>query len=159
MINLPEPAALHQPLRQPDRRRKPVIETNHMSDSCSIGSIQHFAGICQIQRQRLLTENMLACLSRRQGDLLMRITRSVDIDEINIIPGDQLLPVRYTFRPAQLISRCSHRFGIPAANNGHLRLQSLREEHRQTAVGVTVGLAHKFVADHSNTKLFHLTPP
>ncbi|MNE60758.1 hypothetical protein D3C80_1559270 [compost metagenome] len=89
----------------------------------------------------------------------MGVTWGIDVYQVDILSGDQLLPVRYTFRPAQLAGCCRHRLFIAAADDSHLRLKRLRKKHRQTPVCIAVRLAHKLVTDHSNAKLFHLTPP
>ncbi|MCY7484629.1 hypothetical protein [Paenibacillus alvei] len=44
----------------------------------------------------------------------------------------------------------------PGGERYLLPLERLWKEHRQNTISMTIGLAHKFVADHPDTKLVHI---
>ncbi|MMZ69693.1 hypothetical protein D1872_325770 [compost metagenome] len=94
---------------------------------------------------------MLASLRRSQCNLLVRVTGCVDVNDINVIPNDQLPPVCHALVPAQLVRCLLHSHCIPSANDGHLWIHCLWEEHWQTTISVAVRFSHEFVPDHADS--------
>ncbi|MNZ82681.1 hypothetical protein D3C78_1013850 [compost metagenome] len=102
---------------------------------------------------------MLAGSSCSNCNILMRIAWRVNVNQINILALNELLPIRLCAFPAELCSSLLDSLRITAANGLHLRLDRIREKHRQRAISIAVRFPHKFIAHHTYSYFIHPESP
>ena len=149
--DLPDPAVGHQLPGQRHRRHPPVVEADHAAHpgrARPVGRGHHRARLVDRVGQRLLAQHVLAGVQRGDGDLGVRVAGRAHVDERDVVPFQQLLPVRLHRTPAQPPGRRAGRVGVPAAEHGQIRLQRQVEEAPRGPPGLGVGRAHEGVAHH-----------
>jgi hypothetical protein len=102
---------------------------------------------------------MLARLEGGLRDEGMGVVRGTDIDQVDIVACDDVLPTRGILFPTEL-RRCRRDLGLtPPHQHLHHRLDRQIEKFAHLTVGVTVRFAHKLIADqgHIDFLLRHIS--
>ena len=154
VINAAKVAILNHLFGQCDRRHATVVETNRVWNVVLCNRILHRTRLGDRTRQWLLAEHHLASFCSLNRDFDMRIAGSDNVDEVNIIAGDDFAPIRLILGKAKLLS-CGLYFVFSAsAEDLQYRFNSdLRKELGQLAVGVGMRLPHKLISNQRNTNL------
>ena len=87
-------AFVHELAGQRDRRHAPVVEPDHVVDARLLDGPGHFLGFLDVHRQRLFANDHLAVLRRGDGDRAVHVIGRADVDQVDVLGADQLLPVR-----------------------------------------------------------------
>ena len=80
-----------------------IVETDHGQDAAGLrlaGGRGHGFGLGQGVGQRLLHEDVFARGERGDGDLGVHKAGGADVDDVDVVAGDDRPPVRGGFRPA-----------------------------------------------------------
>ena len=142
-------------LRQHDRRRPPVVVAEHVDDAGLLHRRQHLLGFGDRVGQRFLAEHHLARLGRGDGDFGVAVARRADVDDVDVLPVDDLVPVGRGFFPAELIGRSPDGVGGAAAEDLHPRRMLGREEPADLTVRVAVRPSHECIANQRDIQRCH----
>ena len=72
-------------------RVRPIHESLDEDEAPRRCSRKHFPGLCLAQCHRFFTENVLPCVQRREGPLVVEGIRQADVDRIDIRAGEERL--------------------------------------------------------------------
>lgn len=89
---------------------------------------------------------MLACFGRCDGDRAVRITRSANIDQVDAVVGDKVLPLRVGLLPTESASELLDIRTIKPTDRFHHGLGIHVKKLGYFQVGIRVGFAHELVA-------------
>jgi hypothetical protein len=121
-----EATCLDQLSHQRHGRHAAVVEAAHRPYAPGLrlrGGRGHLAGLGHRVGQRFLAEHVLAGGERGQRDLLVRVARGADVDEVDVLPGDHAPPVGGVLRPAEFRGRGGDTGVAATADQRHLRRQ------------------------------------
>ncbi len=150
-----EPPLGHHPAGQRGRGHPAVVEADHRQLAALpglFGGPDHGLGLLDGVREGLLAQDVLARGQRGDGYLGVAVARGADVDEVDVVPGDQRTPVGLGRRPAVPVGRRAHRGRVPAAHRGQHRAPGQVEDASHGAPALGVGGAHEGVADHADAQ-------
>src|SRR5450432_610592 len=150
MKYLSQTSFFDKPFRKRDRGYAPVVKPNQIWDI--VGRFGHGLGFLQGDGQGLFTEHNFAGLRSRNRDRCVQNVRCGDIDDLNVRPADDLLPICFYFFPSPLRS---HRFQLGAvASANYFQTKLVRRIEKMSYLLESVGMstAHEAVADHGNVQ-------
>src|SRR5208337_2673147 len=142
-------------LRETDGRDSPVVMIEEMYDSSLFRRLVHLLRLGVVEGDRFFAEDVLTGLDSLQGDLMMEVGRGADIDDIDIVAPDGLLPVRLASLPTPSIRELLQRPRLAATDHFERRLGLHIEKVRRLLPGIAVGLAHEIVADDRDIEFIH----
>ncbi len=151
MVDLPQCAAVDQITRQANGRHKAVVEGHHVLDAGLGDRVEHLPGLLAGARQRLLAEDMLACLRSSDTRFSMHIVGTTVIKELDVVIFQHLAPVGVvTFIP--IATRCLGYCLFITSTDGDQLGDSRRGIHHvgQLLIAIAVRLAHEIVAQHTD---------
>jgi len=96
---------------------------------------------------------MLAVLRRCDGDLGLQMLGKREVDNVDVVALDDLAPIGCGFLPAPLTSEVFGRLRIPAASDGHDRLELGLEERLDLSPGIRMGPAHELGPENGDADL------
>ena len=135
--------------RKRHRGRATIVEGDHVGDAGRLNGVIHRPGFGAGARQRLFADDMLAGLRRRDGDFSVAVVGRDDIDDVDVLTRDDLLPVVRGLFEAVTLATCLGEFLRHV--DQHLAMRDRRrrpEEHRHRRIGQGVRLAHESAAYH-----------
>src|SRR5262245_36238943 len=133
-----------------------VIMADHMNHPCAPYSLEHLLRLCQRVSKRLLAKDDLLCLCGSERDRQVRIAGRTDIDDVDVFPGNNLLPGRRIFLPPKLVTCLFYGLFRAATNDLHHRFHRSVKELIHLAPGIAMCPAHELVPDHRYIQfLFH----
>ena len=100
VVDPPERTLGHELMREGDGRNPPVVEPHERRTRRRGGGRRHRLGVGERAGQRLLAGDVLAGLESGDRLLGMDIVRRGDVDEVDVVGGRRLAPVRRGVRPA-----------------------------------------------------------
>ena len=149
-------AGVYQLFCQYDRRSETVVEADLMLDFRLFGGGEHLARVRRVQRERLLRENVLSCFGSGERDFLVYVRRRGDVDNVDVVARDELLPRGLAVLPAELLAALLDPFGVATADCLLDDIGGGVKEHRELCQSVRMSLAHEFVSDQTYIDfLFH----
>ncbi len=131
-----EAAVVDDPLRELDGRDAPVVEVDHRNRAGLAPGADHVRGFVQRVRQRLLAVDVLAGLEGRDDDVMMQIAGRRDVDQVNVVPRDELAIVGLVALPAKLFGCLADGLLVAPGDGDHLGHRHLREERFHLPVRV-----------------------
>lgn len=138
-----------------DGRDAPVVEADHRQlavGGCPFGGLGHRLRLLHRVGERLLAQHVLAGLQGGDGDLGVAVARGADVDQVDVVPGDQRPPVGLGGGPAEPVGRGAHPRGVAAADRGECGRERQVEDVAHGAPALRVGGAHERVPDHADTQ-------
>ena len=126
--------------------------------SAFVGRAGHRLGLLDAVGQRLLAQDVLAGLQRRDGDLGVGVAGRADVDQVDVVAVDQRLPRALGRLPAEPLSSSATACWSRPATARHPEMQREVEEAWSVAPGLRVGRAHEGVADHPDAQLVAALP-
>ena len=154
MIDTAKVAILDHLFGQCYRRHTTIIETNRIGNVVFCNRILHCAGLGNRARKWLFAEHHLASLSGFDCDFDVRITGRYDVNEVDVIAGDDLAPVGLIFCKAKLFgSGFDLVLGAPAQYLQDRFDSDFRKELGQLAIGIGVRFPHELITNQCNTNL------
>ena len=91
--NAAELAFVDQLLGQDDGRTTAIIVPDHVRHFRLLDSGDHLLRLIRVQRERLFAEDHLAGFRRVDRNLGVGVVRRADVDEVDVLPRDQLSPI------------------------------------------------------------------
>lgn len=116
-----EPAVGNQLPCVRDRRHLAVVEADHRHLAAGPGPFRglgHGLRLGDRVGERLLAQHVFAGLQGGDGDLRMAVAGGADVDELDVVPGDQGAPVGLRRRPAVPFGGGGDRRTVPSADRG-----------------------------------------
>ena len=151
-----QPTFVDQLLGQRHRRHTSIVVPNGIGDSCFFDRSDHLFAFSCIESQRLFTQNHLARFGGRDCDLGMRIVWRADVDGVDVVAGDQLLPVGFDRFVLPLVGESLFVLGVSTADCFQDWSQSeFRKEVVDPLVSIAMRSAHESIADQSDIQVFH----
>ncbi len=80
----------------------------------------------------------------------MKMVWHTDVNDVDIVPFYDILPIGFRFLPPPAIGKFLQRFRMPAAHNFKHRFNIDIKKMRGLLPGIAVGFAHKLIAYHSD---------
>jgi hypothetical protein len=106
-------------------------------------------------RERLLAQHVLAGREGGEGDLGVRRAGRDDVDDVDVVPRDDLTPVGRGFGPPPLRGGRGGGVGSASDDDGHLDGRGEVEEAGGDAPPLRVGGSHEAVSDHRDAQCCH----
>ena len=78
---------------QGDGRHAAVVEGHHIRHAGLLDRGDHLFALGRVHRQRLLADDHLAGRGGGQHDLFVKMIGEADIDQINVVAGNDFLPI------------------------------------------------------------------
>ncbi len=147
-----EPALRDQLPGQGQGRDAAVVEADHGLHPVVLGAPgrrRHGLGLGQGVGQRLFDEDVLAGGQGGDGDFRVHEARRADVDDLDVVAGDHLAPVRGGLGPAVLRGRLGDPVRVASDQDAPFEGRDV-EVAGNVAPGIRVGLAHERVADHGH---------
>ena len=144
-------AVVDQLLGQLHGRHAAVVVVDHGDRARLARGLQHLPRLGEVVGQRLLADDVLARGQRGQHDLLVRIARRRDVDELDVGPRDQRVVVGLVPLPPQLLGRLLDARLVSPADRHHARLGIDVKEVRHLPVRIGMRPPHELVANQANT--------
>ena len=151
---LAELAGIDQLLGQHHGRASAVVVPNHVRNLGLLDGLHHGFSLLGIEGQRLLAQDHFSSLRRCDGNLGVKVVRDGDIHHVDVVPSDELLPIRFDGLIAPTICELLSLRGIARADRLEDDLIARREEVPDLGECVGVGAPHEAVADETDAKLF-----
>jgi hypothetical protein len=148
-----EAALLDEAPGQGERGHAPVVEAHHGPGARRVGRVGgrlHRLGFREGVGEGLLAQHVLARGEGGDRDRRVRVAGRGDVDELDVVAGDQRPPVRLDRPPAEPLRRRPRGGLVPAADGGEPRPQREVEGTAHRVPGERVGPAHERVADHAD---------
>ena len=157
--DIADASLVDQLLGQDDCRRVPIVVRHHVSDAGFLDSVEHRPCLVGVARQRFLADDVLAGLRRRDCDLRMAVVRRADVDDVDVVALDDILPARRKLLELQAIS--GSRGQVVADVDDHLanRQRGRFEVERHGGIGKRMSLAHEARPNHCDIEFLHDVPP
>lgn len=136
-----------------DRRHLAVVEADHRHLAAGPGPFRglgHGLRLGDRVGERLLAQHVFAGLQGGDGDLRMAVAGRADVDELDVVPGDQGAPVCLRSRPAVPFGGGGDRRTVASADRGESRPHRQVEDVSRGAPPLGVGGAHERVSDHAD---------
>src|SRR5437763_10172295 len=95
MEDATEPALINELLSECDGRYAAIIVPYHVWHAGLFDRLYHFNAFGAVHRKWFLTKNHLARLRGGDGDVFVHVVGAGDVNQVNIIPGDQLAPIGF----------------------------------------------------------------
>ena len=157
-----EPSLVDHLPGQREGGHAPVVVPDHVGDAGRLGRVDHAPRLGKRATKRLLAGHHLAGLRGRDGDLFMRVVRTGNVDQVDVVARDQGAPVGLVALKSPL-RREAPRLGLIArADRNELRRSLLGKEAPDLLIGVRVGTAHEARAHEPNPQAAdcrHVDPP
>ena len=149
MEDSPEGTALEKRLCLPDCRHESIVERTHVLDAGLSDGIQHEFGLFGGPPERLLAQDVLARLRRRNRRLGVNIVWPTVIEQLDRVVFQHLAPVEVHLVVPEPSRRGGHRLVIAATQRDHPGHRRQRADHvRDRAERVRMRLPHEGVAKH-----------
>jgi hypothetical protein len=132
-----------------------VVEADHGDLAAGTGvrgRTGHGLGLGDGVGQRLLAQHVLARLEGGDGDLGVAGAGGADVDELDVVPGDQRPPVGLGGRPAQPSGGRPHGRRVTSAHRRHRGDQRQVEDPADGTPALGVRGTHEGVADHAHAE-------
>ena len=128
----------------------PIVETDHVDHTGPFGVTPHVLGASRVQRERLLAQDVLAVVGRRDGDRRVGIVRRNDVDDVDVVALDDRPPIGVGFLKAEAVGGGVRQ--VLGHVDDHLAAQPDRQRagDRRHSVRETVRLAHEARADQGD---------
>jgi hypothetical protein len=100
-----------------------MVEAAHRAYALGLGLGRgrgHLPGLGYRIGQWFLTEHVLAGGDRGEGDLRVRVARRADVDQVDVLPVDDVVPVGRVLGPAELAGGGRDLAAVAAAHHRHL---------------------------------------
>ena len=151
----PEPALGRRAAGQGDRRHPAVGEADHRAHAARLRpprGVGHVDRLVDGVGERLLAQHVLAGLERRDGDVGVRVARRADVDEVDVVPGDQPPPVGLDRGPARAGRPTRRPRRRPGRTGRSARRRAAGRRSGRPRPALRVGGAHEGVADHADAQ-------
>ena len=122
MEDPPQPTGVDKMLRQHDGRNTAVVMVEISRHARLPDGFSHRTGLRDIEGQRLLAEDLLAGPGCGECHLAVQGGWRGDVDDVDVVPGDHLLPVGGDLLPAPAIGERPQRRLIAADRDLQHRL-------------------------------------
>ena len=149
-----EPALVDELLGQGDGGDAAVVVPDRVRHAGLLDRLDHRRGLLEGPRQGLLAEDHLARLGRGDGDRGVRVVGRADVDRVDVLAVDQLMPVGLEGLVLPLVGERLRPLGGPAADGLEDGAVFQVEEVVDPLVGVRVRPAHEAVADQADIQGF-----
>ena len=157
VVNFSNPPFGDQLLRQSHRGHAPIVERHHRLFRRVRGHGQQFSGFFKGVCQRLFANHMLARLQRGQCHGQVQVAGRANVDDVDVVSGDDLFPVGLPFLPTVRLGRVLHRVSVaPADHFQHGFHVEFGKKRGHLSKPIAVRLAHKRIPDHADIE-FHNT--
>ena len=154
VINPAKVAILDHLFGQCDSRHATVVETNRIWHVVFCNRILHRASLGNRACKWLFAEHHLASLSSLDGNFDVRIAGRDDVNEVDVIAGDDLAPVGLIFCKAKLFGGGFYLvLGAPTQYLQDRFDSDFRKELGQLAIGIGVRFPHELITNQCNTNL------
>ncbi len=151
VVDVAQLPGLQHLAREADRRDEAVVESAHVLDAGRRDALPDLVALVGRARQRLLADDVLAGLGRRDRRLCVQVVRPAVVEEPDLAIRKQLVPVGRVALEAVAARRLRHRLLRPPGDGDEPWQQGWRPRHvRDLPVGVRVGLPHERVAEHAD---------
>ena len=94
-----------------------ICERLHQVHAICVGGIKHGTRVGLAWRERLLAQNVLACIQRTNGPFCMHSIRQRHIHRLHLRVGEQLVKAVVANLEPILLAELRDLFGIPARNS------------------------------------------
>ena len=151
VMDVAEVVGLEHLAREPHRGDEAVVERAHVHDTGRLHPLPDLVRLLAVAAERLLADDVLARLGRRDRRLGVQVVRTAVVEELHLRVGDELAPVRRVALEAVPVRRGRHGLLVAPGDRHEPWHQRRRPGHvRELLVPVRVRLAHERVAEHPN---------
>jgi hypothetical protein len=150
-----EPAVVQELLDERDGRDPPVVVPDRVRDPRRFDGVDHRLRLGRGPAERLLAHHHLAGPGSGDGYLVMRVVGAGDVDDVDVLAGDERAPVRLVRLVAPVRGERLHAFLVARGDRLEDRLVGKIEKSWSLKEGVGVGPAHEAVADQADVQRFH----
>ena len=154
----PELPLIEETLEQDHRRHAPVVVPDRVRDTRGLDGRDHRRGLDGSAAERLLAHHHLAGLGGRDGDVVMRVVGARDVDEVDVLPLDQLAPVGFDRLVAPVGRERLGAVGVARAERLEYRLERKVEIAWRLQKRVRVRAPHEAVAYKADVEGLHHAP-
>src|SRR5690606_24099093 len=88
-----------------------------------LASLQHFFRFTAVHGHGLFAKDMFTGTGGGNGNFVMQVLWSGDVDDVNVVPLDDFPPVGFDTFPAPLLSEIRYVFFVPTACDLEYRLR------------------------------------
>src|SRR4029077_3139069 len=104
-------------------RSPAIVVTKHVDAGTAADRIEHTLGFGERVGERLFAEDNLLSFSGGNRDWHMQIARRADVDNVNVLALDDLLPGSRMLQPAIFLGRALDRRFVASTNDLHYRIE------------------------------------
>src|SRR5262249_43197801 len=129
---------------------------DHMNHAGTLDGLEHLLGLRQRVGKWLLAEHYLLCVCCSERDRQVGVPRGTYVFDVNVFPGNNLLPGSCIFLPPKLSRGLLYGVFGATADDLHCWLKRSIEEFVNLSPGIAMRPAHELVPDHRYIQfLFH----
>ena len=154
VVNATELAGVDELLGEHDGGAAAVVIPDHIGHAGLRDGLEHFFGLGSVEREGLFAEDHLAGLGGGDDLLGVEIVRRGDVDDVDVVARDELLPIGLDGLVAPFVGELLRFRGVAAADGLRDEFVGRGEEVINLMEGVAVSAAHEAVADETDTELF-----
>ncbi len=152
--DLSEPTVVDELFGQHHRGTTAVIVPDHVRYPGLLDGFHHFLGLGRIHREGFLAQDHFAGLGGGEGQVGMQVVGDRNVDEVDVVAGDQLAPIGFDAGVAPAGGELLNFILVPRADRLADEFVGRIEEMTDFGVGIGMGAAHEAVADETDTKRF-----
>jgi hypothetical protein len=119
----------------------------------SVTGGNHLRRLSLIAAERLLAHDHFACLGGSHSDLRVRIVGRGDVNQVDILPRDELSPVGLGGFVVPVFGEGLHLLLVPSTDRFEYRLAFQIKKLAHLSECIRVGAAHESVPNDANVKL------
>ena len=151
MIHAADAAFVDQLAREGDGRHAAIVEPDGIDLAAFARGGGHLFRLAAVHGQRFFAGHDFARFERGDGNIVMGVVGRADIDDADLRIVDDGPPVRDGVLPAPARSHGFDLGFFTAADGLQAGFQGKIEELADLAIGIRMGLAHEFIADHADS--------
>ena len=140
-----------------DRGHAPVVVPDRVRHAGRFDSRDHRLGLFCVPPERLLAHDDLSRLCRGDRDLVMRVVRARDVDQVDVLPLDELPPVALDSFVSPIAREALRPVRIPRADRLEHRPERQVEEARRLMERIGVRAPHEAVTDETDVQILHIS--
>ena len=145
-----EPTGLDELAGQGECWHAAVVERGHRETRGALGRGDHRDAFGDRVGERFLAQHVLALLEGGDRDRGVAVAGGADVDDVDVVAGDEGAPVGFVALPAELVRRRANPALVAAADRGQFEVGQV-EEVRSRSPCLRVHGSHERVTDHANS--------